>query len=301
MYRHDGEDVERAAAEDRAVAGAESPAPGTIAPTARGKDATAGSPTDTAAPKRSRICYLGTEADAVFGLPCRSSFCQLVRNRAAEWKRGGPTFSVVLIEVDQYAQGAGHRGSEQRAAMMRKTTHFLAATVREMDTVGYYAPGCFALLLPTAGLADAIGVEERLREDFARCSPAAEGEQPKLTLSVGVAQVMERDDTISLLKRAEAASDAAERRGGNRVYCHDGERCAADHRDVGDHGVPDMIRGGDCGRFTARRERGGRCVTGHRLGYSFGLLTYSLERLFLGRLLIWSADPARDAIATAHG
>jgi diguanylate cyclase (GGDEF)-like protein len=149
-----------------------------------------------------------------------------VRNRAAEWKRGGPTFSVVLIEVDQYEQGAGNRGRQERAAAMRKATQFLAATVREMDTVGYYAPGRFALLLPTAGLADAIRVGERLREEFAGRSSAVEGEQPKLTLSVGVAQVMERDDTISLLKRAEAASDAAERRGGNRVYCHDGERCA---------------------------------------------------------------------------
>jgi hypothetical protein len=39
-------------------------------------------------------------------------------------------------------------------------------------------------------------------------------------------QVREDDDSFSVLKRAEAALDAADRRGGNRAYCHDGERCA---------------------------------------------------------------------------
>ena len=84
------------------------------------------------------------ELNAVSGLPCRTTFCQQVRNRTAEWKRGGPTFSVVLIEVNQYEQGGTHRGQQAREAATRAATRFLAATVREMDTVGHYAPGCFA-------------------------------------------------------------------------------------------------------------------------------------------------------------
>ncbi len=109
---------------------------------------------------------------------------------------------------------------------MLATSEFLAAAVREMDIVGHYAPGCFALLLPTAGLADAIRAAERLREGFSEHSFSAQGEQPRLTLSVGVVQVTEKDDSISLLKRAEAALDAADRGGGNRAYYHDGRRCA---------------------------------------------------------------------------
>lgn len=36
----------------------------------------------------------------------------------------------------------------------------------------------------------------------------------------------ENDDSFSVLKRAEAAPDAADCRGGGRAYYHDGERCA---------------------------------------------------------------------------
>ena len=156
----------------------------------------------------------------------RTAFCRQVRNRTAEWKRGGPTFSIVLIEVDQYDEGGGHAGQQAREFASVVATRFLDATLREMDIAGSYAPGSFALLLPTAGLADAIRVAERLREGFAQYVPSEQGEPPRFTLSVGVVQVAEKDDSISLLTRAEAALNAANRRGGNRAYYHDGERCA---------------------------------------------------------------------------
>ncbi len=73
---------------------------------------------------------------------------------------------------------------------------------------------------------DGYELAERLREGFSQYDPSGQGEQPRLTLSVGVVQVTENDDSVSLLRRAEAALDAADRRGGNRAYYHDGERCA---------------------------------------------------------------------------
>ncbi len=166
------------------------------------------------------------QLDEVSGLPCRTTFCQHVQNRAAEWKRGGPTFSVILVFVDQYEQGGEDCSQRIREAAALATRRFLVASVREMDFLGSYAPGCFALLLPTTGLADAFQVAERLREEFSRYIPSAHVGQTRLTLSVGTAQVTEKDDSLSLLKRAEAALDAAQCRGGNRAYYHDGERCA---------------------------------------------------------------------------
>jgi GGDEF domain-containing protein len=80
--------------------------------------------------------------------------------------------------------------------------------------------------LPTAGLADAIRLAERLREGFGGYTFSSQGEKPRLTMSVGVSQVTEKDDSILLLERAEAAMAAADRRGGNRAYYHDGEHCA---------------------------------------------------------------------------
>ena len=225
VYLDDGANVRRVVAHKP---------PSSVAPTAE-PPATA-DPAQTVVPEtlaskvkadeRQPQAFLTTELHLPKDLPSRTAFCQQVRNRTAEWQRGGPTFSVLLLEANQYEEGGGEHGQRVRDFVIRSITRYLAATIREMDVVGHYAPGCFALMLPTAGLPDAIRVAERLREGFAQSSQVASEDRPRLSLSVGVVQVVEGDDSISLLKRAEAALDAADRRGGNRAYYHDGERCA---------------------------------------------------------------------------
>ena len=177
-YRHAGETVARIAG-NRELADPQSkrqsqrgPAPRELAQVENGPSPQAD--VTEAAPD----LPLGADLDAAAGLPSRTSFCQQVRNRTAEWKRGGPTFSVVLIEVNQYDRGEEPGGQQTREAAALAAKRFLVATVREMDILGYYAPGCFALLLPTAGLADAIRVAERLRAEFSPCSPCGKASKP---------------------------------------------------------------------------------------------------------------------------
>lgn len=159
-------------------------------------------------------------------LPSRSAFCQQVRSRTAEWKRGGPLFSVMLIEVNQYGMKVDARDQQTQDAAAQAAVEYLMSSAREMDVLGMYAPGCFALLLPTAELVNAIRVAERFREGFALANPLDGDGHTRFALSVGVVQVMGKDDSVSVLKRAEQALDAAVRRGGDRAYYHDGARCA---------------------------------------------------------------------------
>ena len=166
------------------------------------------------------------EMESLPELPSRTNFCQQVRNRMAEWKRGGLPFSVVLAKVDQYNQDDEPCNSSLHEFATLTAANYLFSTIREMDVVGQYAPGCFALMLPTAGLVDAIRVAERLREGFSKYNFPLQCNQQKFTLSVGVVQVMDSEESISLMKRAEAAMVAADNRGGNRVYYHDGKRYA---------------------------------------------------------------------------
>ena len=56
---------------------------------------------------------------AIADLPTRTIFCQQVRNRMAEWKRGGPTFSILLVEVNQYGQDGQPRSDEHATVPCR--------------------------------------------------------------------------------------------------------------------------------------------------------------------------------------
>ena len=242
-YRHDGETVDRVAGSIGARGcRVQRPTDRADPRHANPKKRKASPAPDAAATEPKPDLPRTVELDAVSGLPCRSTFCQQVRNRTAEWKRGGPTFSVILIEVNQYDQGGEHRSQQAReAATLAATT----VSCRNRPRNGYGGPLRSRLLRPAVAHGRTCRRDpggRAPRQEFSQCGSPAQGEQSKLTLSVGVVQVTEKDDSISLLKRAEAALDAADRRGGNRAYYHDGERCRADHRDAGDDGLPGMTR-----------------------------------------------------------
>jgi diguanylate cyclase len=161
---------------------------------------------------------------ATYPLASRSTFCQQVRNRTAEWQRGGPTFSVILAKAataDSY--DADSSSSYEQSAHTVLRNRVLAAC--DMEAVGQYAPNCLSLLLPTATLAEAMRVASQLRAAVAHVSSLSAGTGVAWTLSIGVAEITEQDDFISLLRRAEAALNEASRPPGGRVYYHDGAGC----------------------------------------------------------------------------
>jgi diguanylate cyclase len=222
IYRNDGNSVSRFGPDTLPVAAATEGQ----GQDAQNKGKETGDSQDAQATEAAPVPADPQEPDVLSELPSRTNFCQQVRNRMAEWKRGGAFFSVILLEVNRPKQGEDYDGLPSQDFPAQMAAKFLAGTIREMDMIGHYAPGCFALLLPSAGLVDAIRVAERLREGFTEYCLSSQGDQQKFTLSVGVVQVMDADESMSLLKRAEAALDAADRRGGDRAYCHDGQRCA---------------------------------------------------------------------------
>ena len=154
----------------------------------------------------------------------RTAFCQHVRSRMAEWRRGGAPLSLVLAEIDP-AGKAGTDGQQDREARMGVLTRTVLATIRQMDLVARYKSTCLAFLLPTAGLHDAVAVAERIRTLILQ-QPAVAGEcAAQFTVSLGVIEVTERDDLVGLFRRAETALDAGRLSGGNSTRVHDGERC----------------------------------------------------------------------------
>jgi len=158
-------------------------------------------------------------------LATRTSFCQMIRNRTAEWKRGGPTFSVALIEISQLRPGDDCRRVPFEDSVAPLVGRLLAGLVREMDAAAEYSPGCVALLLPGVGLDEALRVADRVREAVAQWRHPGKNDAARYVASVGVVEVMKSDDFLSVLRRAEAALDEADRQGGNQTYYHDGNRC----------------------------------------------------------------------------
>ena len=90
-------------------------------------------------------------ADDLPDLLNRTAFCQHVRTRVAEWKRGGPAFSLVLVEIDFFDGLTRTYGEKLRDLLVTSLARVVFAGVREMDMVARYSPSCLGFLLPNGG------------------------------------------------------------------------------------------------------------------------------------------------------
>ena len=166
----------------------------------------------------------GNVTDALTGLTNRTSFCEEVRRRLAESQKFSTPLSLMLIKVDQMSK-LGPAGDPASDRVLCAVTKVLSNLVHENDLVARYGVDCFSILLPGTELSGAAGIADRLRSLIAADPVIVKSDSSRVTTSVGLANVCAGDDSAALLKRAEAAVQAASAASGDCIYQHDGRAC----------------------------------------------------------------------------
>jgi len=153
----------------------------------------------------------------------RDAFSTLLGQRMAEWRRGGARPSVLLVRINDFSEVGAEHGQRASAMVLRATSQFLRAAIREMDLLAHYDVGTFAVLLPGSELANTMGVAERLREAIARCTLPLPSGRLRFSVSVGASQAEAEEDVPRMMRRTAQALDAAVQSGGNCCYFHNGQ------------------------------------------------------------------------------
>jgi diguanylate cyclase (GGDEF)-like protein len=155
--------------------------------------------------------------DALTGLGNRRAFDEALRGLLAAHAGGGPSFALLLIDLDHfkaYNDGFGHPAGD---AALRQTGELLAKSLRPGDIACRYGGEEFAVLLPGAGATGAQRAAERIVEDIRG------GRWPHraVTASVGATTVRDGDDANRVVERADAALYDAKRGGRDRARVAD--------------------------------------------------------------------------------
>ncbi len=158
-----------------------------------------------------------TGSDPITGLPGRDAFLQVTGQRLAECKRTGEQLAVLLLEVDDYAGLLKREGEAVSKVLLRTTTQFLKAAMRDMDMVARFTHNQFSVILPGASEERAANVGERLRHAIQRCKLPLGGQDLQFTVSIGGATAESIDDAESIIARAEQAVEESRKAGGNAV------------------------------------------------------------------------------------
>jgi diguanylate cyclase (GGDEF)-like protein/PAS domain S-box-containing protein len=174
--------------------------------------------------RRSDELEFVSDRDILTGIPNRQAF---LRGLAAEMTScrqnadqgaAGRLLCVARIDVDRFKPLNISYGYPVGDAVLVAIASRLGENMRRIDTVGRLGGAEFAICLPAIALADAHGFADRLRRAISATGIETDAGPVTVTVSIGVAELAPAEDMASLMARADAALQAAQSAGGDRVW-----------------------------------------------------------------------------------
>src|SRR5437867_4101106 len=106
--------------------------------------------------------------------------------------------------------------------MLRQVATTFDRTMREMDLVCRYGGEEFAIILPGTHLKEALRAAQRAHVAVEQVSYRVEGADLRVSVSIGVAEVLPDESLEAFIKRGDDALYSAKQGGRNCIYYHDG-------------------------------------------------------------------------------
>jgi len=158
--------------------------------------------------------------DGLTGLHNRKAFDNMLQELYQGFRKEGGFFSLIMMDIDHFKafnDKYGHRVGDEVLQIVGTT---LLEIVKGKDFASRYGGEEFTVLLPNTELDNACVIAEQIRKEISgkRLKIKDTGEYiPKITISLGVAQICAADDVDSLLKRADKALYLAKNSGRNNT------------------------------------------------------------------------------------
>ncbi len=152
------------------------------------------------------------------GLVSPALLRELAQRELQRARRFGRPLSLVLVELDRFADTTFKHGYSAGDRMLESAGEALRGILRGVDIIGRGGEGRLVLVLPETEVQAAAVAGERMRRALTRVQVAGMETSIFFTASLGVAGLVASDrDLDQLLARAQGALERARRQGGNQV------------------------------------------------------------------------------------
>ncbi len=162
-----------------------------------------------------------SETDPLTGLAIRRRFDPVAESAFLSARRYRQPLSLLMFDVDHFKRVNDEFGHEAGDRVLAGVADTARGVIRDADLIARVGGEEFAVLFPQTRLQEAKQVAERLISALDRQNQS--GAMPtRVTLSIGIAELEDRDDAIgSLERRADMALYQAKRGGRDRICCDD--------------------------------------------------------------------------------
>jgi diguanylate cyclase (GGDEF)-like protein len=157
--------------------------------------------------------------DALTGLHNRRWIDEVLPRQLRRSSTNGEPLCVIMIDVDHFKALNDEHGHQAGDFVLFAVAHVLKTCFRPTDLIARYGGEEFTVILPNTDLGGAVRAADRVRVAIERTelnTPSQES-LPNVSVSMGVAQLQEGQDHLSLLEVADKALYEAKRQGRNRV------------------------------------------------------------------------------------
>lgn len=162
---------------------------------------------------------LAATLDPLTGLVNRRSIIFLLKKEISYSCRTSSPLSCLFLDIDRFKWINDKFGHSFGDEVLRKVSKCFLKNVRAYDNVGRYGGEEFLITLRGANLLMAEIVAKRLRLRVKEIEWETEKGLKKIqiTISIGVAELKENEDAISLIARADKAMLKAKHEGRDRI------------------------------------------------------------------------------------
>jgi diguanylate cyclase (GGDEF)-like protein len=134
-----------------------------------------------------------------------------------EYQKGGESFGVMWITVDQAQEMRKTHGNVTCDAMIERVERVLANGLRQKEELGRWGDDEY-MVLSHEGKAETLAAHAKVLANLAKSADFQWwGDKVAVTVSIGVAQVGRNGSLVDLLEKAKAAMFTSYQAGGNQI------------------------------------------------------------------------------------
>jgi two-component system cell cycle response regulator len=142
---------------------------------------------------------------------------QLIQKEIPRAVRHNRELSLLMVDIDHFKEVNDTYGHLAGDSVLRDLAGILQKRLRPDDELGRYGGEEFAAMLPETSLAGAVKIAEDLRNLVEEHRFLVEGEQIKVTVSIGAAALKPAMDSKAFFRAADEMLYKAKNSGRNRV------------------------------------------------------------------------------------
>lgn len=155
--------------------------------------------------------------DSLTGLANRQALDNALREAVHEFVPHRNPLSLILIDIDFFKKFNDKWGHQAGDAALKTVSRTAAAFFSGIGCVARFGGEEFAIAVPSVSLKEASKLAEEFRKFVGMTECEFMGQNLKMTVSVGVAELKTKENADDLIRRADEALYAAKRNGRNCI------------------------------------------------------------------------------------